>query len=86
MVEASVQMCICEIVMGVVLATQMDPVTGALSRNVTVGLIVVVSEHTHRYTASVDGTTLAIKTLALQPHFIQKRLCTVHHCSVCNSI
>jgi hypothetical protein len=42
MVEASVQMCICEIVMGVVLATHMDPVTGVLSRNVTIGLIVVV--------------------------------------------
>jgi hypothetical protein len=45
MVEASVQMCICEIVMGVVLATHMDPVTGVLSRNVTIGLIVVVSGH-----------------------------------------
>lgn len=44
MVEASVQMCICEIVMGVVLATQMDPVTGALPWNATIGLIVVVSD------------------------------------------
>lgn len=43
MIEASVQMCICEIVVGVVLATQMDTHTGALSRAATIGLIVVVS-------------------------------------------
>jgi hypothetical protein len=43
MVEASVQMCICEIIVGVVLATQMDAHTGALSRAATIGLIVVVS-------------------------------------------
>lgn len=43
MIEASVQMCICEIIVGVVLAAQMDPVSGGLSRSATVGLIVVVS-------------------------------------------
>lgn len=43
MIEASIQMCICEIIVGVVLATQMDPVSGGLSRGATIGLIVVVS-------------------------------------------
>lgn len=43
MVEASIQMCICEVIVGVVLATQMDVATGALSRAATIGLIVVVS-------------------------------------------
>lgn len=43
MVEASIQMCICEVIVGVVLATQMDAATGALSRAATIGLIVVVS-------------------------------------------
>lgn len=42
MIEASIQMCICEIIVGVVLATQMDPVSGGLSRGATIGLIVVV--------------------------------------------
>lgn len=43
MVEASVQMCICEIIMAVVLATQMDPVSGSLPKGTTIGLLVVVS-------------------------------------------
>lgn len=43
MVEASIHMCMCEIIVGVVLATQMDPVTGVLSQPATIGLIVVVS-------------------------------------------
>lgn len=43
MVEASIHMCMCEIIVGVVLATQMDPVTGVLSQAATIGLIVVVS-------------------------------------------
>lgn len=36
-------MCACEIVVGVVLATMMNPITGALSKAATIGLIVVVS-------------------------------------------
>lgn len=43
MVEASIHMCMCEIIVGVVLATQMDPVTGVISQPATIGLIVVVS-------------------------------------------
>jgi hypothetical protein len=43
MVEASIHMCMCEIIVGVVLATQMDPVTGVISQAATIGLIVVVS-------------------------------------------
>jgi hypothetical protein len=43
MMEASVQMCMCEIIVGVVLATMMDPVTGYLPRPANIALIVVVS-------------------------------------------
>lgn len=39
-------MCLCEIIVGVVLATQMDPITGGLSQAATIGLIVVVG-HTY---------------------------------------
>eukprot|EP00775_Hariotina_reticulata_P013342 gene13342-13470_t len=42
MVEASTHMMLCEIAVGVVIATQMDPITGALSLQATIGLIVVV--------------------------------------------
>ncbi|KAF8065876.1 STP13 [Scenedesmus sp. PABB004] len=42
MIEASAHMMVCEIIVGVLVATQMDPLTGALSRPVTIGLIVVV--------------------------------------------
>lgn len=42
MIEASAHMMLCEIIMGVLVATYMDPVTGAIPSNVTIGLIVVV--------------------------------------------
>lgn len=42
MIEASAHMMVCEIIVGVLIATKMDPVTGALSLPVTIGLIVVV--------------------------------------------
>jgi hypothetical protein len=42
MIEASAHMCACEIVVGVIIATMMDPVTGALPHAATIGLTVVV--------------------------------------------
>jgi hypothetical protein len=42
MIEASAHMCACTIIVGVLMAVYMDPVTGALPLAVTIGLIVVV--------------------------------------------
>ncbi|WIA37403.1 hypothetical protein OEZ86_014328 [Tetradesmus obliquus] len=42
MVEASAHMMACEVIMGVLIALKMDPVTGAIPKDITVGLIVVV--------------------------------------------
>jgi hypothetical protein len=65
MVEASFQMCICEILVGVLLATQMDATTGALSRGATIGLIVVVSTLNQQHTAVQPHKC---STCWLQPH------------------
>ena len=81
MVEASIHMCLCEIIVGVVLATQMDPVTGGLSQAATIGLIVVVG-----------GTTLLHTTLTHHTHTILACCSTptqwtarLGRCTSCNS-
>jgi hypothetical protein len=42
MIEASAHMMACEIIVGVLIALKMDPVTGAIPKDITIGLIVVV--------------------------------------------
>jgi hypothetical protein len=42
MVQSSIQMAVCHVIIGVLLATQLDATTGYLSKPVNIGLLIVV--------------------------------------------